>query len=198
MNFSLVMPILAIVLIGALAYGVKQYRRFKYIEKVHRDFAEKIGLHPVYVNESNFNIFGSYRTYPLRVIPHMIVKQSPATQIIIPMTNPNLKWMRIGKNLQAVSGFEQVSQHDKASPVTHQIDSSIEIASNDMIFSSLILSDNVKISIFEAFQDFQSAMLAIDGDMMFFITPGRIEKEDYIPKLEKAINLMCDIKDELN
>ena len=67
-----------------------------------------------------------------------------------------------------------------------------------MIFSSLILSDNVKISIFEAFKDIPSGLLVIEDKEMYFILPGKIDNDVKISQSEKIINLMCDMKDELN
>ncbi|MCB0837499.1 MAG: hypothetical protein KDD63_02855, partial [Bacteroidetes bacterium] len=198
MSGSLIFLFIAITLVGGLIYGVRQYRRFRFIENMHRNLAEKTGLHPAYLNERSFNIFGSYRGYPLKITPFMIVKQSLAVRFTIPMINPNLKWFSASKNLEAIPGFDQVTFHDKASDISQDIDPQIKIRSNDMIFSSLILSDNVKISIFEAFKDIPSGLLVIEDKEMYFILPGKIDNDVKISQSEKIINLMCDMKDELN
>ena len=75
--------------------------------------------------------------------------------------------------------------------------------SNDFVwvialFSGLVLTDDIKISIYEVFRDLPGGLLFIYDEALAFMIPQLLTNESQIGVIKKAVNLLCDMKDELN
>lgn len=196
MTTPILLGIAGLVVVGLIIWNIIHHRRFLKREAMYRELASDLTLHIAYTDYRDFTIFGKFRDYQVKIIPYDRLPGYQMIQYLIPMVNPNLKWLKISKNPQ--QAMPVISHHDKAMQVKHDIGGDISIETNDMIFSSLILSDNVKISIHDTFRDIEAGELFIEGDSMAFITPNPLRSEEDIRAGEKIINLMCDMKDELN
>ncbi|MDX2245508.1 MAG: hypothetical protein SF052_01930 [Bacteroidia bacterium] len=216
-----------LVFAGALViWGLSTHRKFTQLENLHREFARKMSLHIAYTHEKDFTIFGRFRDYPVKVTPFDKFTKPACLCFSIPMINPNLKWLKISKNLSGK--LDDLTQNDKSIIVNHPLSQDIRIETNDLMFSGLILSENVKISLHDTFKDLTEGLLYIEGETMNFILPRMLAGADHhrkmvgadhdrkmvgadhdrkmvgadhdlpLPAATKIIHLMCDMKDELN
>ena len=196
MTTPIYIGIAGFVVVLLIIWNIIHHRRFLKREALHRELASDLTLHIAYTGHREFTIFGKFRDYQVKIIPYDRISGFDMTQYLIPMINPNLKWLKISKNPQ--QAMPEISSHDKAMVVKHDISKEISIETNDMVFSSLILSDNVKISIHDTFKNLEAGQLFIEGDVMAFVSPYPLRNSIDIQDGEKIINLMCDMKDELN
>ncbi|MEZ4774687.1 MAG: hypothetical protein R3D00_15995 [Bacteroidia bacterium] len=196
MLIPIVFVVCIVVVVALVIAGLSLQRKFTQKENLHRELARRLSLHIAYTSEKDFTIFGRFRDYPVKVIPFDKIVKPACLCFSVPMINPNLKWLKISKNLS--ENLEAITQNDKSIQVNHDLDTDIRIETNDMMFSGLLLSENVKISIHDTFKEVTEAILYIDGENMNFVMPRQIKAEQDILLSTKIIHLMCDMKDELN
>lgn len=196
----MLVPILFAVFIVAavvlIATGLNLHRKFSQREALHRELARRMSLHIAFTSEKDFTVFGRFRDYPVKVIPFDKVTKPACLCFSVSMINPNLKWLKISKNLS--EKLNAITLNDKSVQVNHDLDKGIRMETNDMMFSGLILSENVKISIHDTFKELTEVLLYIEGENMNFVVPRQIHTEEDILLASKIIHLLCDMKDELN
>lgn len=114
------------------------------------------------------------------------------------MINPQLKVLRIEKADPAFQEMDKLAILDRPVHMPHDIGDWLAISTNDMMFGSILLSDDLKISLFEVLKPAEAALLYIEGEELAFVSPQLILDENQIEYYQKATDLLADIKDELN
>ncbi|GAB4405362.1 MAG: hypothetical protein OHK0039_06280 [Bacteroidia bacterium] len=199
----LFVSVLTVLTLGSVMVGVLRNRRFRHRQELHEVFAEAHSMQVAYMNHRQFTFFGSYRGYNLRIEP---VSPQPLdaagskdwTYFTIPVVNPNLRWFRILKSSPELPDMDQWSVNPKATAVQHDLGDWLGIRTNDPMFSHLILSQDVKISIFKAFRRLPAAVLYIEDEELVFVCPLLLTHEAGPAIFHDIVELMADIKDELN
>ncbi len=193
----------SIIALGSIAIGVTRNRRFRDLEHTHQQLAKQLGLEIAFADPKDYAIFGLHRGYSLRVEPVNLAfpgAKVPAwhTKIHIPMVNPLRKMIRISRKDPSHSALEALVQVGRADAVAHDLASWMHIQSNDLLFSGIILSENVKISIHKAFKGIPAGVCYIEDEELAFVFSGFLNDQEQVKRATYAVELLCDIKDELN
>lgn len=191
--------LVVLIFVTALVYAWRRNQRYHKLESLHETLAFRLNSRLSYRDERNFLVYGDHRNYKFRMTPiseesgeHKVPLEG--LRISIPMTNPNRKYLRVAKLGQA---FGQAASVDKFFVVQHEAKEWLEILSNDMFFSSLLLTEDLKISLGAHFQKYNGVLFIEDNEMVY-VAPTPIREEEQIESIEAALRLMCDMKDELN
>ena len=149
-------PIAILLIGGAFVIGMIRNRNFDKKEKLHQKLAQALGLSLSYQNQKDFTIYGYYRSYPLRIEGISInspelKKPFHAVKCSISMVNPQLKILRIAKSHPEFELFENLVILDRPVHMPHNLGDWLDISTNDLMFGSILLSDDIKISLFEVF-----------------------------------------------
>lgn len=196
--------ILAVILtLGSIVIGVIRNRRFKAAEDLHASLGRRLGLDIAYTSPIDYTLFGSHRGYPVKVQPINLAipgTKQPKwfTKVHIPMINPVRKMLRISRRSDQFSELENLVQVARADSVSHDLEPWLDIQTNDLMFSSIVLSENVKISIHQVFRQLTSGLLYIEDDELSLVVPGLLGSEKEIEVVYLAVQTLCDLKDELN
>lgn len=179
-----------------------RYVRWAKIEKLHQRLGSEHDLQVAYLNSKAFTIFGSYRTYSVHIealtLSDSASKSIQGIKCQLPMTNPNRKALRIAHFGSKSEHLNQIALIDKPVVIKHGFGDNIEVLTNDLLFSGIILSDDVKISLYEVLKEVDSALLYLYDAELAFIWPKSLGEENELSHWSKIINLLCDMKDELN
>ncbi|MEO1806199.1 MAG: hypothetical protein AAFU33_15390 [Bacteroidota bacterium] len=199
-GFIIVMSILAIASVTA---AIIRNRNFRKKEKLHEGLGETYGLSLAYASERSFTLFGTYQDYSLRIEPVELPNRSRETilealKISIPMVNPQRKLFRAIKPLEELPHLDIIADLDQPSFVRHDLGEWLQITTNDLLFASLILSDDIKISLYDTFNKIDAGLVYIEDEELAFIFPELLTDPEQIASIEKMIQLIVDIKDELN
>ncbi|MEL6629362.1 MAG: hypothetical protein AAFQ83_14715 [Bacteroidota bacterium] len=199
-GFIIVMSILAIASVTA---AIIRNRNFRKKEKLHEGLGETYGLSLAYASERSFTLFGTYQDYSLRIEPVELPNRSRETilealKISIPMVNPQRKLFRAIKPLEELPHLDIIADLDQPSFVRHDLGEWLQITTNDLLFASLILSDDIKISLYDTFNKIDAGLVYIEDEELAFIFPELLTDPEQVASIEKMIQLIVDIKDELN
>lgn len=170
---------------------------------MHEELSKVLGIELAYASPEQYSMYGSYRSYPIKIAPRNLARPGTKeaawyTQASIPMINPLRKMIRISKRSTHFREMESLVQVARPDSVHHDLPSWLDIQTNDLMFASVILSQNVKISIHQLFQEVEAGVLAIEDNSLMIIFPGLIQTAQRHRIWELATNTLCDIKDELN
>lgn len=188
--------------LGSVLVGVLRNRRFRRKEKRHQALAAELGLQIAYLHERDFNLYGEHRGYPLRIegtqlsLPGAQTAR-PVVKCTLPMVNPNRKGLRI---LRAHPEYPDVAAYqalDRPQAVRHQVADWLEITTNDLMFAGLILSEEVKISLYDAFHRLETGLLLLQDEELAFFTPELLLDDETTERYRRIVALLCDMKDEL-
>ncbi|MEM6765843.1 MAG: hypothetical protein AAF824_07255 [Bacteroidota bacterium] len=195
--------LVVLISLGFLAIILYRNRLFRLKQGVHEQLASDLGLKITYTEQQDFTIFGENRTYPVHITPHHAAlagkkKVRWSVKTSVPMVNPNLMAIRISRNDVEPSPFlDQVPVY-KPQTLAHSIAPWLEVLTNDLMFSHRILSDDIKMDLVVAFKQVPEAILFVMDNELACIIPGLLY-ENYPPEVYKAfLNLLLNIKDELN
>ena len=94
--------------------------------------------------------------------------------------------------------FTLFADLDQPSFVRHDLGEWLQITTNDLLFASLILSDDIKISLYDTFNKIDAGLVYIEDEELAFIFPELLTDPEQVASIEKMIQLIVDIKDELN
>lgn len=189
---------------GSVAVGVTRNRRFRRKERLHQQMAEQLGLKVAYLNEKDFNLFGNYQDYALRLEAVELRPDRADSQPLtvlkasIPMVNPNRKALRVVRENDAYPRLNRHLSLDRPISLDHHIAPWLQLTTNDVMFSGIILSEDVKISLFEVFNQFEVALLSLYDEELAFFAPLFLTNEAGLKKWQRAVDLLVEIKDELN
>lgn len=196
--------ILAIVLtIGTVAIGVIRNRRFKAVEDLHESLGKRLDLDMAYASPKDYTLFGNHRDYSIKIFPINVAlpgTNEPKwfTKVVIPMVNPVRKMLRVSRRSSQYSELENLVQVARVDSVSHDLAPWLDIQTNDLMFSSIVLSENVKISIHQVFNQLVSGLLYIDDDELAIMIPGLIHSQEEPEIVYLGAQALCDMKDELN
>ena len=196
--------VLAIVLAGgSIAIGIIRNRRFQQKEALHSKLAANLGLDLAYASDQDYSLFGKYREYSLRIEPINLAApgaKTPAwyTKGSIPMVNPVRKMIRIARRNDSFPELEKLVQVGAISSMQHDLEPWLDIQSNDLMFASIILTENTKISTHKAFRNLNAGLVYIEDEELSFVMPGLLTDERHLESVVLGMELLCDIKDELN
>lgn len=177
-------------------------RNFDRIEKLHKKLAHKLGLSLSYLNQRDFTLFGKYRDYQVRIEGIELhnadrSETKPGIKCSITMINPQMKCFRVEKKEADFSFFKNFAFIARPFTMNHNIGDWLSITTNDMMFGGILLSDDLKISLFEIFNPISNGIMFIEGEEMVFIGLDLVEQQDQADYYVKALDLMADIKDDL-
>ncbi len=187
---------------SSITVGVIRNRRFRKKEEFHQETAARLSLDMAYASQTDFAFFGEYRGYAFRIEPVNLAPPGSKTpswflRLSIPMTNPLRKMIRISRRDLKASVLEQIIPMARPDSVSHDMESWLDIQTNDLMFSSVILSENVKISIHQAFRALSAGVLGVEDAELLCVFPGLLSDSDQQTNTLLAAEVMCDIKDEL-
>lgn len=193
--------VLVLIIATAFIVGMIRNRNFQYRQELHETVARQTNLKLAYQSPQQYKMYGEYRGYPVKISSIELMKSSKedvkfVSKIRIDMINPNRKSILI--SLPGASLTKLVPLDDPVK-VKHNAQEWLDIYTNDMMFSSLLLSDDVKISVGAFFQSKeQNGVIYIYDDELACIFPELLLKSDQVNVYKKALDVLCDIKDELN
>lgn len=196
--------ILAIILtLGTITIGVIRNRRFKAIEDLHVSLGKRLDLDIAFASPVSYTLFGSHRGYSIKVQPQNLAipgdkKPKWFTKVGIPMVNPVRKMLRISRRSPQFTELENLVQVARVDSVSHDLEPWLDIQTNDLMFASIILSENVKISIHQVFHQLISGLLYIEDDEIALVIPGLLRSDEELKLAYLAAQTLCDMKDELN
>ncbi|RMG56952.1 MAG: hypothetical protein D6722_25610, partial [Bacteroidetes bacterium] len=151
----------------------------------------------------DFTLFGRHRGYPLRIEPAPARPNLPPGQhdlikVSIPMTNPNRKALMIHRSELSDPDLLTWSTLDRPVRIAQDLGEAYQVLTNDPMFAGIILSDDVKISIYELFKNPEAGLLLIEDESLLYLYRHFLTKDSRATHLSQAVALLCDIKDELN
>lgn len=196
-----------VVISGLLVLAFSILARIRYvkwakIEKLHQRLGSEHDLQVAYLNSKAFTIFGSFRNYSIHIeaiaLSDLESKSILGVKCQLPMTNPNRKALRIAHLGSKSAYLNQLAVIDRPVVIKHGFGENIEVLTNDLLFSGIILSDDVKISLYEVLKEVDSALLYLYDTELVFIWPESLTEDSDLIHWSKVINLLCDMKDELN
>ncbi|MEM9987321.1 MAG: hypothetical protein AAF804_19685 [Bacteroidota bacterium] len=202
-------PILTLILVTllfstAIIIGVSRNRRFRRKELLHLELAEELGLKVAYLNDRDFDLFGEYRGYPLQIEPIALPEKAKAKhqtfyiRVSLPMVNPNLKSLRIVKAGKEPEPLDTHRPIDRPIGINPEIAPWLELSTNDAMFSGLILSDDIKISLFEVFRPLESGLVFLQDEELTALLPFLISSKESLNQVKAMTDLLADMKDQLN
>ncbi|MCI4670182.1 MAG: hypothetical protein MRZ79_18745 [Bacteroidia bacterium] len=196
-------PIAVLLIGGAFVIGMLRNRKFDQIQKLHKQLSVQLGLSLSYLNHRDFTIFGKYQSYQLRIETVELPSSDGSSKLTavkcsIPMVNPQLKVLRIEKKEESFEYFNHIAAITRPISMPHNIGEWLNITTNDMMFASILLSDDLKISIFENLNPLKNSIVFIEGEELAFIGLELIEDESRIELYKKGVELLVEIKNELN
>lgn len=180
----------------------QRYRQRKKLENLHMGFARERGLKTAYLNPKDMQIYGHYREYPVQITADTLAHSSTVARnvlkVSLPMINPNRKCLRISVGGIDYPEFDRLVVLDRPIQVQHDLGDWLRMESNDIFFTSLILTDDIKISLYELFKEREALLLYIQDDELAMISPTLLFTASDQAFLGKQLDILCDIKDELN
>lgn len=196
-------PVAVFLIGGAFVVGMLRNRKFDRIENLHKSLARQLGLSISYLNQKDFTLFGKYRGYKVRIEGIKLPSEDrtetlPAIKCSVQMVNPQLKCLRVEKKAESFSYFNKLAFIPRPFNMNHNIGDWLSITTNDMMFASILLSDDLKISLFETFNPVENAILYIEGEEMVFLGLDLMEEQDRVNYYAGVLDLLADIKDDLN
>ncbi|MEL7530543.1 MAG: hypothetical protein AAFN10_04510 [Bacteroidota bacterium] len=197
MGTTITFGIIIIVILTAIIVGYRRHRRYGRWEMLHQRFAKRRSLKVNFIHQDNFQFYGSYRDYKVVIKPEMI-DEVLFSSFAIEMINPNRKALRIAKKSESAPTLDSKAVIDHPFKIKHDIGKWLIMETNDLVFSSLVLSDDIRISLHEIFSAHNAALLYIYDEELALLVPKTLDREEDIIPYEKALELLCDIKDELN
>lgn len=197
MGTTITFIIIIAVILTASIIGYRRHQRYARWEKLHQRFATRKSLTLNFIHQNDFQFYGSYRDYKVNIKPE-VIDERLFSAFTIEMINPNRKALRISKQHEAFPSLDQKAVIDNPFPIKHDIGKWLVMQTNDLMFSSLVLSDDIQISLHEIFSAYEAALLYIYDEELSLLVPKTLDREEDIALYEKALEVLCDIKDELN
>ena len=188
---------------GSIAVGMSRNRRFQRHEQRHQAFAQAHHLRLAYASHQDFTLFGHYREYPLRIEPvparpNLPPGKNSYLKASIPLVNPNRKALQIRRSEGVPADMLAWSTLDRPVRVAQDLGEDIQVLTNDPMFAGIILTQDVKISIYALFKQPEAGILLIEDESLLYLSPHFLTETRHADHLHQAISLLCDIKDELN
>ena len=196
--------IAAVIVIG-LTIAAIFIRKYHLKEKIHQMLSDNFGMRGSFINEKRFQLRGWADDYKLTIqsirIPESEAakEEGNAIKFALPMVNPMRKCLRIVKEDAQHPEISNYIPLDKLLVVKHDMGDWLKINTNDLVFSSLVLSENARISVHDALKNLpHGAIMYIQDEELACIIPSLLKKEAQLEGFYKIVNALKDMKDELN
>lgn len=167
------------------------FQRFRFRNQLE-DVAESLGGILRYVRHNDFSITGGYRDMAFSITPIRENKELIGVEITISINNPNHKALRISKIDGSNDWLRRHAAGETAQKIDHNLGATLNLATNDLIFSSAYLTDERKKSIREGFEGLSAGLIYLhENELRFAIPLARIgESSIYID----CLDVLCDLK----
>lgn len=193
--------IVVILALGAIATGILRNKRFRKKQNIYHQFTSKNHLKLAFRNPKNFTIYGEYRGFSIRVEPNRELKQngnsSDGVIFQLPLVNPNLKAIRIVKKNNKYPWIQGLFPIDQVVAVKNTLGDEVIIQTNDMLFSSFLLSEDLLIDMGVLFTKLDAGIIFIHNDVLGCIIPHYIYENNMEEVWQRVMDILCDIKEEL-
>lgn len=196
---------LAAIIVLGLSIATVLIMAYNRKEKLHQQLSNQFGLRGNYVNEKKFKLFGKNRNYKLVIESDNLggiydpKKGGNSIKFSIPVTNPTRKCLRILKEDSSNPKLANIVPLDKLLEVKHDMGDWLKIHTNDLVFSSLVLGENARISIVESFKNLNhGAIIYIQDEELACVFPTLLKHKSQLESLYRIAGTLADMKDELN
>lgn len=144
---------------------------------------------------------GKYRNYAAEISPILAEggKKVLWIKVNLKMQNPNQKTFHIFRCTgRGVNDFpNELTMEMGNVSLKDNFAEPIKAFTNDLFFSGIVLTPEIKANIQTIFEDIPLGMLFMQGEEMSFISTYFPEKEGSTTMWEKQLNILCDMKDSL-
>ncbi|MFN0201629.1 MAG: hypothetical protein ACKVTZ_08920 [Bacteroidia bacterium] len=187
-----------ILLVVALSVGAYFYFHIHQIQIRNRAFAQKTGLSLTgsYIRPI---LNGSYRGYEIAIDTILEDKGKRArwVKIAVKMQNPNEKSLHIYHS-QDVSIFpEEYLAEIGETQLKEHFRGTTQGKTNDLFFSSLLLTDEIKRQIGIEMPKHSDTLLFFQGEELAYLSPCIASFESSQTEWLTQLNLICNMKDAL-
>ena len=186
-----------------LVIGIGVIRNFNFKKKhdIFIRFAEKKGLGLSFHNPFNFTFFGKDPKNSLRIEPYrgLIAAQNSVKGVIfsLPIINPEMKALKIVKPHESYTWLTGIMPIDNALKIGHDLGQQVVMHTNDMLFSSYMLSQDIIIDLGVLFNRVEAGIVYVYGDKLGCIIPHFVYEDDMYDTWEKVVELLFNLKAEL-
>jgi hypothetical protein len=146
-------------------------------------------------------IKGKYRTYEAEISPILAEggKKVLWMKVSLKMKNPNNKTFHLYKSTErGINDFPNELTLEMGSvSLKDNFAEPVKAFTNDLLFTGLVLTKEVKEKIQTLFGQIPLGMLFMQGEEMSFISTYLPEKEGAATMWEQQLNILCDIKGTL-
>lgn len=184
-----------LVLLGGLIWGLLAIRSFHQKRKPFELLAEQMGLELSYSSAIEFMLRGRYRGYPVTALAVQEETKDGSQAVLykasIPMINPQEKMLLVytGKDRYST----RIDESRKI-PLQETFAPPIQAFTNDLLFSSFVLTEPIRMKIEKVCSTFSDAGLFISEDELTFLANTQKEADS----IQTLLDLLADIKDSLN
>ncbi len=184
-----------LVLLGGLIWGLLAIRSFQQKRKPFEFLAEKLGLELSYNSATEFMLRGRYRGYPVTALAVQEETKDGSQAILykvsIPMINPQEKMLLVytGKDRYST----RIDESRKI-PLQETFAPPIQAFTNDLLFSSFVLTESIRMKIEKVCSNLSDAGLFISEDELTFLANAQEDANS----IQTLLDLLADIKDSLN
>ena len=184
-----------------IAIGVIRNRSFKKKHDIFEKFAAEKGLGLAFHNPFNFRFYGNDPKNSIRIEPYRGLVSGnnsvKGTIFTLSLINPELKTLKIFKLHDDYPWLSNLLPIDNAIKIKYNLGENVHIQTNDMLFSSFILSQDIIIDLGVLFNRIDAGVMYIYGDELGCIIPYFVYEEDMYNTWSKALDLLLNVKAEL-
>jgi hypothetical protein len=186
---SILFALTAVLILALSCFFGVEYARFQKQRSAWLALAAELNLQAAFSGFHQTHLTGEIRGYPVSIEASMR-SGDQHTRILIPMVNPNNKKLSLSSVPPSGPDVQDLSL------VKHVLDPVLAY-SNDMIFSSLVLTPAVKEQANLVFASPEAGMVQIKGEAVSYESEEFPETADAIIQLAPIVELMCRMKDSL-
>ncbi|MEM6631754.1 MAG: hypothetical protein AAF694_18915 [Bacteroidota bacterium] len=184
-----------------IAIGVSRNRSFKKKHDLFQKFAEENSLGLAFHNPFNFRFYGNDPKNTVRIEPYRgLVSGSNSvkgTIFTLSLINPELKTLKIFKLHEEYPWLSNLLPIDNAIQIKNNLGEKVQIQTNDMLFSSFLLSQDIIIDLGVLFNRIDAGVIYIYGDELGCIIPYFVYEEGMYNTWGKVLDLLLNLKAEL-
>ena len=198
---SLIISLFVLFSIMLMLWILYQNRGGSKIQYQLDQFAKDKDIKLSYSRRDDFLMYGKYKAFDLQIYPWQPPGFKPSRPYLffsVRMHNPMLKAVQVIKANPAFPEFHSTYFEKLPINYKHDFGPSIEIYTNDIMFSSILFSEDVKIDLGLAFQKLEAAAWFISGDTMGFIKPQDWDHSKITLYWDEILDLLTSVKEELS
>ncbi len=184
-----------------IGIGVTRNYNFKKKHDVFLRFAEDMSLGLSFHNPFNFTFFGKDPKNSIRIEPYRGLVNSQnsvkGVNFSLSIINPELKALKIVKPHDNYTWLTSIMPIDQALKIGHNLGEKVMMHTNDMLFSSYVLSQDIIIDLGVLFNRVEAGVVYIYGDKLGCIIPHFVFEDQMYDTWGKIVKLLFDLKTEL-